>query len=1515
MKIQKLSPKGLVLLLMLVLSVSLLAVGCSSVEKIPTEETYTYVNPDETKAQTDAGITIDGVADEAVYKDSHWLYLHNADGGNNVNIAMTSYFGQQGMYFVYDVTESVPIYVNLNRASYLNSCIEMYFAPSTVTATGQNSMFEVDLMPTGDMVFKKSNGKGSYVDVATTNDIMAHLGATTKGGEINTESCYGYCLELFIPWEFMQWNGLDAQAMKNSFVYVNPAHITSNNFDGTNKDLDRYWYFFAQQHGAGFGNVYQYFRFDGSGVQGSVPVVMEAGQNCTLSGNPSAIAGMQTTVTVTPNAGYALDSILVDGKEYIQNVSYQEDGSVILSLRPGAKGLKISASAAAITDSTKTITGKVILNNPEKDSLDGIEMSYIGPKGEKPVELDQEGNFVLKDLQQGYYTLKVEKENYQTISRGVDLRMDRNVELLLERDTFYTQSGTAFILDKQNEGVAQKFGGTGYILSNQQYNRFTYEMKIRYDEALAKEANADAFTQQRTGMRISFSNGKYWHIDLLKSGDQYILQYADHGETVFEKWSTLCTLNQYEIAQYKSKDGISLKMVRDGRFAGIYLGGKLLRVEKLPAEYSACTAQVGMESWSANRTVLDIPYSLSATCAVPVASSAFYQGGKWDITGQYAGYVKLPGGGDGGWLNFGEKVKNTDVSITVKDDPKVQDAPDGFRTVLQLTFENKKTVSFSVYYNQSGQYVIQSMGDSLYKWRTHYSLTAEEVQKLQTDGIALRIVRNGTRLSCYLDGNEIVSDADLTVDRDGVATGITADMLATVGIRHYGDAGAYVVMPFAKQNKLDYVTVTSLPDDKGNQVALNKDYYVRGDMVQLSDNGQGEYYPCAITVNGNPVQTDAYGNYCFEAVEDEYIIQAQFAQRVFKDGQEWNEMHQHQGVLSIPNSDGTSDWLESFRQDYKDLDITVTLRDLCNAEDNYRFVLALRFSNGKQLMTSITNDASNEDATSVYHIQHVGNEDSFMGWGSTYTLSESQAANIQSEKGVKLRMVRVGTIVDIFVDGVHALEYDLTNLKNNGGASGVGELPCTVVMRMYGNQKQTVQVPFVISEEVSLVTVEDISDSANGTVSLQNKNVLPGEVVKLTVKPNAGYCSQSVIVKNGDKNVPLDGSFNPAGGSYTFVAQEGVQTYTVLVEYAPVKPAIFGSWDSKNTWDLSNQDNGTITLVQKGAEDAFVKTSASTYREAAVLVRDVAQDGNFQMQIRFYFTNGTKYQVRLYYKADANQYEIQTMDGIINWLWIKNLSAEQTAKLKNEGVEFRVKLVGTKVELYVDNVLMAHSNAARHDLSGAITANTTAQVQFHMVGNNGAENLQLPFELKEGQIVVMPDVFESKDPENTWDLSNQQNGSITLVSKGNADAFVKTAANTYREAAITVRDVSQDGSFQMQIRFYFTNGNKYQVRMFYNIDTGEYQIQNMDGITTWGWIKNLDAAQIAKLKGEGVEFRVKIVGTNVELYVDGQVMAYWSASRHDLSSGIDETTTAQIQFHMVGNSGAENLVLPFEVKE
>ena len=220
------------LLILLALAMLVLA-GCGKTTEVPTEDTYSFTNPEALKAEPDAGMVIDGVLDEEVYQNNNWLYLNNDEGGNNVNIAMTSYFGEKGMYFVYDVTETVPIYVNPNRSAVLNSCIEMYLAPNYLTSDRDNSLLEIDLMPTGDMSFKKSNGAYGFNNVVASNDKMAVLGATTKGGEVNTLECYGYCLELFIPWEYMTWLEIDADAMRNSFVYVNPAHITSNNYEGT----------------------------------------------------------------------------------------------------------------------------------------------------------------------------------------------------------------------------------------------------------------------------------------------------------------------------------------------------------------------------------------------------------------------------------------------------------------------------------------------------------------------------------------------------------------------------------------------------------------------------------------------------------------------------------------------------------------------------------------------------------------------------------------------------------------------------------------------------------------------------------------------------------------------------------------------------------------------------------------------------------------------------------------------------------------------------------------------------------------------------------------------------------------------------------------------------------------------------------------------------------------------------------------------------------------------------------
>ena len=190
-KLQWKSPKGIaiiaaaavVVVLAVVLTLILTQNPGVNIVKVPAEDEYAYYNPDNTKADSDADMEIDGVLDEELYANKNWLYLNNNYGGNNVNIAMTSHFGEKGMYFAFDVTESVPIYVNLDRSPTINSCIELYIAPPYISKLNDNSVFEIDLLPTGNIAFKKSNGKYGYIDVSTTDNIMAYLGATTKGGE------------------------------------------------------------------------------------------------------------------------------------------------------------------------------------------------------------------------------------------------------------------------------------------------------------------------------------------------------------------------------------------------------------------------------------------------------------------------------------------------------------------------------------------------------------------------------------------------------------------------------------------------------------------------------------------------------------------------------------------------------------------------------------------------------------------------------------------------------------------------------------------------------------------------------------------------------------------------------------------------------------------------------------------------------------------------------------------------------------------------------------------------------------------------------------------------------------------------------------------------------------------------------------------------------------------------------------------------------------------------------------
>ena len=594
---------------MLVMSLA----GCAAnwaIKEVPTDKEYTFTNPEPELAQTDAGFKIDGIADEEAYKNANWLYLSNNGEGNNVNIAATSHFGQQGMYFIFDVTESFPIYVNPGRSSVLNSGVELYLAPAGTQNHKENNFFEIDLQPTGDMFFRMSNGKWGYIDATTTKDKMARLGATTKGGDVNTQECYGYMLELFIPWDYLEWLGVDVAKMQDHAL-VNIAHITAFNYDGKNTNVDRYWYQFAEQIGAGFTDVYRFFKFNKDGAVGTVPVTFVGGEHYSISGQASVLSGKSATVTVTPEAGYAITSMLVDGKERISDVKFNSDGSATLTINNVTKEVTVSAVAEVMKEGNSTLSGQLQLKNAMyADSFEGVIFTCNG----SPVTIDDNGNFELKDMSPGYYELRAEKKGYISVTRGVYLTRDTEVDVDLEYNLFYYNDTNAknWVLDDQNEGVLHKTSGRASVLSNDSFNDFVFEVTLKYDTELASVGSTNDHTEQRMGIRIIFANGKEWYVNVLYQDGAYRLQYATLGNSLFEGWPTRYRLNVGQIEKLQSADGIKLKIVRQGNIANIYIDGLQVAQETLSEEYTDMTAQLGVDAWHPNETPIEIPFSISS---------------------------------------------------------------------------------------------------------------------------------------------------------------------------------------------------------------------------------------------------------------------------------------------------------------------------------------------------------------------------------------------------------------------------------------------------------------------------------------------------------------------------------------------------------------------------------------------------------------------------------------------------------------------------------------------------------------------------------------------------------------------------------------------------------------------------------------------------------------------------------------------------------------------------------------
>ena len=244
-----------------------------------------------------------------------------------------------------------------------------------------------------------------------------------------------------------------------------------------------------------------------------------------------------------------------------------------------------------------------------------------------------------------------------------------------------------------------------------------------------------------------------------------------------------------------------------------------------------------------------------------------------------------------------------------------------------------------------------------------------------------------------------------------------------------------------------------------------------------------------------------------------------------------------------------------------------------------------------------------------------------------------------------------------------------------------------------------------------------------------------------------------------------------------------------------------------------------------------------------------------------------------------------------------------------------------KVERTAANVFTISVNGVVYDtyvMSGVTEEHKVTDIIMGHYGNKG-EQVALPFAIAEAVEVAGP-IF--RVTQGNWDLSDQNNGKITIVNKKADGSSVITHASDYKEVSVTVKDYTpsknadgslKQGDFSMQISFIFDNGKQYQVRLHNTDADGNYKLQNMGGtnhsITGWKWLADLTAEHKAKLlDGNGVKFTVKLVGANAELYVDGTKLA-------TVALGAEyDGKLAQIQLCMNGNKNGQNIEIPFELK-
>ena len=230
------------------------------------------------------GIVLDGKLDEAQWQGQRVLDADIRD--TNCVFRMTSYYGEKGVYFGFDITDDA-VYFNEGTLTEINSGVQFCIGPNLASnpqTTVEENAYRISVNAGGAKLIKK------WVSPSTeTNDGFADWSKDMHSkvwmnGEINGE-CEGYSVELYMPYSMFHEQDVADKDAKPEHLYVSPALVRSSSPYATSDWSQRLWYGIgSEERGIGWNYPAEnWYQFNEDGLIAE-DVTIAAGEHGSVEG-------------------------------------------------------------------------------------------------------------------------------------------------------------------------------------------------------------------------------------------------------------------------------------------------------------------------------------------------------------------------------------------------------------------------------------------------------------------------------------------------------------------------------------------------------------------------------------------------------------------------------------------------------------------------------------------------------------------------------------------------------------------------------------------------------------------------------------------------------------------------------------------------------------------------------------------------------------------------------------------------------------------------------------------------------------------------------------------------------------------------------------------------------------------------------------------------------------------------------------------------------------------------------